>query len=81
MHLEMVKQVNEPFRFPVPEPYHGKILTYSQEPLSSTSGIIRFIAKPGDLVHPGQPVAKIYSTFGKLLDGPCAPRGDRAWPF
>jgi predicted deacylase len=68
MHLEMVKQVNEPFRFPVPESYRGKILTYSQDPLSSTSGIIRFLAKPGDLVHQGQPVAKIYNTFGKLLE-------------
>lgn len=43
-----------------------KILRYSHRPLCSTSGIIRFLVKPGQIVKAKQPVAKIYNVFGKL---------------
>lgn len=43
-----------------------KILRYSHQPLCSTSGIIRFLVKPGQIVKAGQSVAKIYNVFGKL---------------
>jgi len=66
--LGMVSPLEKPFHYPVPELVRGEILNYSQLPLSSTSGIIRFLAKPGDLVTRGQAVAKIYNTFGKLQE-------------
>jgi predicted deacylase len=56
------------FQYPLPEICRGKILRYLDKPLSSSSGIIRFFSKPGDLVRRGQPVAKIYNAFGKLLE-------------
>jgi hypothetical protein len=43
----------------------ANILNYSHQPLSSTSGIIRFLVKPGDIIQKGQPICKIYNTFGK----------------
>jgi predicted deacylase len=67
-HLEMVEPESEPFTYPLPETVRGKTLKYSLQPLSSASGIIRFLAKPGDLVRQGQPIAKIYNAFGKLLE-------------
>ena len=47
----------------------------SQQPLSSTSGVIRFLAKTGDMVKKGQPVAKIYDAFGELEETITAPDG------
>ncbi|MGC9445035.1 MAG: succinylglutamate desuccinylase/aspartoacylase family protein [Candidatus Methanospirareceae archaeon] len=67
-HLGMMTPLEKPFQYPVPELVRGKILAYSHLPLSSTSGIIRFLAKSGDLVIRGQAVAKIYNTFGKLQE-------------
>jgi len=64
-HLEMVEPVKEPFIYQLTEAYKEKILKYSHEPLSSTSGIIRFFAKPGDQVERDRVVAKIYNSFGK----------------
>jgi uncharacterized protein len=46
----------------------GRILDYRHHPYSSSSGIIRFLLKPGDMVHPGKPVARIYNAFGKLIE-------------
>ncbi|MFC1726509.1 succinylglutamate desuccinylase/aspartoacylase family protein [candidate division KSB1 bacterium] len=43
-------------------------LLFSHKPVSSTSGIIRFLAKPGDIVKNGKPVARIYNSFGKLQE-------------
>ncbi|HUW17891.1 MAG TPA: succinylglutamate desuccinylase/aspartoacylase family protein [Sedimentisphaerales bacterium] len=67
-HLEMVENTDAPFSFQLPQPARGKVLKFSPQPVSSASGIIRFLVNPGDLVRKGQPVAKIYNTFGKLLD-------------
>jgi predicted deacylase len=43
----------------------NKILKYSQMPLSSTSGIIRFYTGAGETVKSGQMIARIYNVFGK----------------
>jgi len=67
-YLEMIKDLSEEFNFQLPEIAKGKVLNFSSLPVSSASGIIRFLAHPGDLVKKGQPVAKIYNAFGKLLD-------------
>ncbi len=65
-HLGMVETPAEPFVLDVPEAVRGRILRLCDKPVSSTSGIIRFIARPGDIVRKGQPVARIFNTFGKL---------------
>jgi predicted deacylase len=67
-YLEMFENKDEPFTFEVPDKIKGKSLKFASEPVSSASGIIRFLASPGDIVKKGQPVAKIYNTFGKLQD-------------
>ncbi len=43
----------------------NRILNYSQMPLSSTSGIIRFYTAAGETVQLGQMIARIYNVFGK----------------
>jgi predicted deacylase len=65
-HLGMFGDPVEPFAYDAPEAFRGKVLRMSDKPVSSASGIIRFMAKPGDVVRKGQPVARICNTFGKL---------------
>jgi len=65
-YLGMIKSLKERFSYPAPVAYRaGKLLRYSDKPYSSTTGIIRFIAKPGEEVRKGQPFAKIVNAFGK----------------
>jgi len=73
VRLGMAEPWGETFCYPLPESYQGKILRYSDKPLSSTSGIIRFLAKPGDLVKRGQTIARVYNAFGKLVESISAP--------
>ena len=67
-YLEMIEPLEEEFNYSVPEIYRDRILRYSDKPLSSASGIIRFFTRPGDVVNKNQPVARIYNTFGKLQE-------------
>jgi len=62
----MIKPVNEQFQYQIPDMYKGKILKYFAKPQSTTSGIIRFLVKPGDIVKKDQTLGKIYNTFGRL---------------
>jgi predicted deacylase len=50
------------------DPARNQILTYSSKPLCSTSGIIRFAKKPGDLIKKGERIARVYNAFGKLIE-------------
>ncbi|HPO12557.1 MAG TPA: M14 family metallopeptidase [Candidatus Hydrogenedentes bacterium] len=63
--LGMVEAMEAPFVYPAPEEYRGKVLRYSDKPFSSTSGIIRFLTRAGDVVKKGQPIGRIYNAFGK----------------
>lgn len=63
-HLGMIKPTEE-FSYSMPETLKDKVLKYRYQS-SSTSGIIRFLVKPGEVVKKGQPVARIYNAFGKL---------------
>jgi predicted deacylase len=55
-----------PFRYPLPPGYtHDKPLRYSDKPYGAKSGIIRFLAAPGDVVKAGQPLARIVNAFGR----------------
>jgi predicted deacylase len=67
-YLQMIEAPDDSFRYPTPEICRDKILRYSDKPFSSTSGIIRFLVKPGDLVSKGQSIAKTYNAFGKLQE-------------
>ena len=67
-YLEMVKKPDEDFTYGVNQAVRGKTLKSSSLPVSSASGIVRFLAHPGDIVRKGQAVAKIYNAFGKLQD-------------
>ncbi len=67
-HLEMTSKPNEDFAFQTAQPVTAKTLKLSFLPVSSASGIVRFLRQPGDIVKKGQQVAKIYNAFGKLQD-------------
>lgn len=63
--LEMIESINQTFAYPELLPLKGKVLKYSHLPVSSTSGIVRFLTKPGVIVKRGQPAAMVYNVFGK----------------
>jgi len=67
-YLKMTEKAAEDFTYQAPQTAKGKILKSSLLPVSSASGIIRFLTQPGDLVKKDQAVAKIYNAFGKLQD-------------
>lgn len=58
----------EEFNYQMPPKFRNKILKYSHQPVSSTSGIIRFLTKPGEVIKKGQPLARIYNAFGKIQE-------------
>jgi predicted deacylase len=65
-YLGMVIPRDKPFRYPLPHGYgQGNLLRYSDKPYSSRTGIIRFLAKPGEMVKASQPLAKIVNAFGR----------------
>lgn len=43
-------------------------LIYSSDPLCSTSGILRFLCEPGQIVKQGQPLARVHDAFGRILE-------------
>jgi predicted deacylase len=67
-YLNMITKPAEDFTYQAPEAAKGKTLKFTSLPVSSASGIIRFLTHPGDIVKTGQSVAKIYNAFGKLQD-------------
>jgi uncharacterized protein len=66
--LGMVENREGYFQYPLPQKFNKVIMRYTDKPLSSSSGVIRFLVKPGAIVQPGQAVAKIYNAFGKLQE-------------
>ncbi|MBN2288027.1 MAG: succinylglutamate desuccinylase/aspartoacylase family protein [Candidatus Glassbacteria bacterium] len=66
--LKMIEPPGQDFSHPLSARFRGEVLEFSDKPVSSTSGVIRFLARPGDLVMKGQPVARIYNSFGKLQE-------------
>ncbi|QTA86608.1 Succinylglutamate desuccinylase/aspartoacylase family protein [Desulfonema magnum] len=67
-YLKMTESADRPFAYPLPEIFKNKILTYTDKPFSSSSGIVRFMATPGDVVKKDQPIARVYNMFGKLRE-------------
>lgn len=71
--LEMIEFNDNPFRLEIPYECQDKYLLYTHKPVVSRSGIIRFLCRPGQIVHQGQPVARVYNAFGKLIETLRAP--------
>ncbi|HLD28170.1 MAG TPA: succinylglutamate desuccinylase/aspartoacylase family protein [Patescibacteria group bacterium] len=65
-YLQMVEPDKQTFKHHSTVGWENKILNYSHLPTSSTSGIVRFLIKPGEVVKKGQPIARVYNVFGKL---------------
>ncbi|NQU42364.1 succinylglutamate desuccinylase/aspartoacylase family protein [bacterium] len=66
--LGMVEPVEAPFEYPLPAFCRERNLRYHDRPYSSTSGIIRFLPRAGDIVEPRQPLARVYNAFGRLQE-------------
>jgi predicted deacylase len=67
-NLQMVDSSHASFRYPLPDAVRDRLLHYFDRPLSSTSGIVRFHARPGDLVREGQKLARVYNALGKAQE-------------
>jgi len=65
-HLKMIDEPGEPFTFKTSQAIAAKTLKLSLLPVSSASGIVRFLTEAGAVVKKDQAVAKIYNAFGKL---------------
>ncbi len=65
--LGMVKEIQNKSYFKTPKFLKSRILKYEHLSASS-SGIVRFLAKPGEIIKKGQPVARVYNVFGKLQE-------------
>jgi len=63
-HLEMIEKQKESFVYLPTEPLKNKPLYFFHQ-VGSASGVIRFMAKPGDIVKKGHPIARIYNAFGR----------------
>jgi uncharacterized protein len=61
-HLKMV----DAKEIPATTSLINQTLLYSNKPLTSSVGIVRFLVKPGQKVKAGTPIARIYSVYGKL---------------
>lgn len=66
--LDMVPADAPPTAYPLPPAFKGRVLRYSDKPYSATSGLIRFLTRPGGIVTAGQPIAKTYNAFGKIQE-------------
>lgn len=67
-NLKMVRSIPNETKYPLPSNLINKILRYSSEPLCSSSGIIRFLKRPGEIVRKGEKIARVYNAFGKLIE-------------
>ncbi|MFA5174186.1 MAG: succinylglutamate desuccinylase/aspartoacylase family protein [Candidatus Pacearchaeota archaeon] len=68
LNLGLVSNIEPGREFPTPKEIKGKILMYSQKPTCSTSGILRFMVHPGEIIEKNHPIAKVYNAFGQHLE-------------
>ena len=68
IHLDMIADPGPLYEYPLVESLKGQRVLYAAKPLSSTSGIVRFLNKPGDIVAAGQKIAKICNAYGKQVE-------------
>jgi len=70
--LKMVKPTGKIFIHPTTVVLSGKILKYADQS-SSTNGLVRFCARPGQMVKKGETVAAIYDVSGAFQEKIKAP--------
>jgi predicted deacylase len=63
--LGMTEPMARPVSYQIPDLFADRILDYSHQPPASSSGIVRFMVKPGQVIHKGDKVARIFNVFGK----------------
>lgn len=56
------------FKYPLPGELGDTVLVYSDQPLCTVSGIIRFIVKPGVIAPRGKVIARVYNVFGRVRE-------------
>jgi predicted deacylase len=66
--LGMVDTADGTFSYNLPDDVKDRVLSYTDRPFCSYSGIIRFMVRPGDMVKKGQKLARIHNAFGKHLE-------------
>lgn len=66
--MQMTNPIQQKLNHHIPDITKNKILTYSHQPTSSSSGIIRFLVKHGQIIKKDQKIAKIHNVFGKLQE-------------
>lgn len=71
--LGMVKSLSKPFAYPLPQQLRGRFCRYSDKGAVSKTGIIRFLAKPGDVVKKGQVIAGVFNILGREIETITAP--------
>lgn len=71
-YLNMISPQERKMSYQLHPDIAGKILDYSHKPAASTSGIIRFLVKPGQIINKGYKIAKIYNVYGKLVETVCS---------
>jgi predicted deacylase len=54
------------FKFEIPNEIENQILNYDYTCQASKSGVIRYVAKPGQYIKKGELLCRIYNPFGRL---------------
>ena len=62
----LVEKEPEPYRYELPPEFSGRVLHYSEEPLSPATGILRFLRGPGEVVRREKPIARIVDSLGRI---------------
>jgi predicted deacylase len=62
----LVEKEPNPYRYKLPPEFSGRVLHYTEEPLSPRTGIVRFLLRPGELVRQGAPIARICNSLGRM---------------
>ena len=64
--LRKMKMVSENPESEKQPPKSVRVLEYSNQPLCTSSGIIRFSVRPGEAIAANQELGRVYSVFGSL---------------
>jgi uncharacterized protein len=62
----MIDQADRPAYLDGMKHLPSSVTQYSNEPLCSASGLLRFVVRPADYVTKGKTVARIYNAFGTV---------------
>lgn len=52
----------------VPDDYRGRMLRYGHRPCPSTTGIVRYLVEPGQVIGASTPLASVHNVFGRRME-------------